>query len=210
MILYLFNKIRNLKNSLKMLVIKRVIYKNCTLIGGFHNFGIKSRVQLLENAKKENVILNDHVEMFGCIRAIGNGVVTMDEWSKIGENCTIEAVNRVSIGKDTAIAVGVVICDTNYHPINPDDRRYMRHTPHDSDERKAKHGANAPIIIGQNVMIGANATILKGVTIGDNAIIGRQSVVTKDVPANSIAVGNPAKIVKRDIHLSTKPVFINL
>jgi maltose O-acetyltransferase len=56
----------------------------------------------------------------------------------------------------------------------------------------------APVKIGNNVFIGANATILPGVTIGDNAVVGAGSVVAKDVPANAVATGNPARVV-RDI-----------
>ena len=66
---------------------------------------------------------------------------------------------------------------------------------------------NSPIIIGNNVWIGTEARICKGVTIGDNAIIAANAVVTKDVPANAIAAGNPAKIVKTDIDKTTKPIF---
>lgn len=49
--------------------------------------------------------------------------------------------------------------------------------------------------VGNNVFIGANSTILMGVTVGDNVIIGAGSVVTKDIPSNSVAVGNPAKVI---------------
>ena len=65
--------------------------------------------------------------------------------------------------------------------------------------RKWKHSVSSPIIIGENVWIGSNVRICKGVTIGDNSVIAACSVVTKDVPANAIAAGNPAKIVKTDI-----------
>ena len=50
--------------------------------------------------------------------------------------------------------------------------------------------------IGSNVMIGANCTILPGVTIGDNAVVGAGSIVTKDVPANAFVAGNPARVVR--------------
>ena len=53
-----------------------------------------------------------------------------------------------------------------------------------------------PIKVGNNVWIGAKATILKGVTINDGTVIGAGSIVTKDVPANAIVAGNPARIVK--------------
>ena len=54
-------------------------------------------------------------------------------------------------------------------------------------------GGVAPVTIGNNVFIGINAIILKGVTIGDNAIIGAGSVVTRDIPSNEVWGGNPAK-----------------
>ncbi|MDO4534475.1 MAG: DapH/DapD/GlmU-related protein [Clostridium perfringens] len=52
------------------------------------------------------------------------------------------------------------------------------------------------IIIGNNVWIGGNSTILPGVTIGDNSIIAAGSVVTSNVPKNVIVAGNPAKVLK--------------
>ena len=53
-----------------------------------------------------------------------------------------------------------------------------------------------PVKIGSKVWIGANVTILPGVTIGENAIVGTGSIVTKDIPDNAVAVGNPARVVK--------------
>ena len=50
--------------------------------------------------------------------------------------------------------------------------------------------------IGNGVWIGANVTILPGVTVGENAVIAAGAVVTKDVPANSIVGGNPAKVIR--------------
>lgn len=54
----------------------------------------------------------------------------------------------------------------------------------------------APIIIGNNVYIGMNSTVLPGVTIGDNVVVGCGSVVTKDVPSNCVVAGVPAKFLK--------------
>lgn len=56
-------------------------------------------------------------------------------------------------------------------------------------------GGVAPVEIGNNIFIGMNAIILKGVKIGDNVIIGAGSVVTKDIPSNVVCAGNPAKII---------------
>lgn len=55
---------------------------------------------------------------------------------------------------------------------------------------------SAPIVIGNDVWIGAHATILKGVRIGDGAVIGAGSLVNKDIPQGAIAAGNPARVIK--------------
>ena len=54
----------------------------------------------------------------------------------------------------------------------------------------------APIVLGRNVWVGSNSTILAGVTIGDNAVVAAGAVVTKDVPDNVIVGGVPAKVIR--------------
>ena len=70
---------------------------------------------------------------------------------------------------------------------------------HFLEPEKRKMTYSAPIVLGKNVWVGSNATILQGVTIGDNAVIGAGAVVTKDVPANVVVGGVPAKIIKKII-----------
>ncbi|PMB02395.1 acetyltransferase, partial [Fischerella thermalis CCMEE 5273] len=53
------------------------------------------------------------------------------------------------------------------------------------------------VVIGDHVMIGANTTILPGVTIGDRAVIGAGSLVNKDVPADMFAAGNPIRLIRK-------------
>ncbi len=53
------------------------------------------------------------------------------------------------------------------------------------------------IVVGNNVWIGAGASIMPGVHIGDNAVIAGGAVVTKDIPANTVAGGNPARVIRR-------------
>ena len=61
-------------------------------------------------------------------------------------------------------------------------------------ERKSTYPA--PIVLGRNVWVGSNATILQGVTIGDNAVIAAGAVVTKDVAAGTVVGGVPARFIK--------------
>ena len=62
-------------------------------------------------------------------------------------------------------------------------------------ERKSTYPA--PIVLGRNVWVGSNATILQGVTIGDNAVVAAGAVVAKDVEANTIVGGVPARLLRR-------------
>ena len=55
----------------------------------------------------------------------------------------------------------------------------------------------APIVLGKNVWVGSNSTILSGVTIGDNSVVAAGAVVTKDVPENTVVGGVPARFIKR-------------
>lgn len=99
---------------------------------------------------------------------------------------TICAAKSVTIGDNVLIGSGCLITDTDAHPIDWLDRR---------EGRSEKKGI-APVVIGNDVFIGARSIILKGVTIGDRAVIGAGSVVSKDVPDDCIVAGNPARIVK--------------
>lgn len=67
---------------------------------------------------------------------------------------------------------------------------------HPADPRQRRSLMTKPIVIKRNAWIGANATILPGVTIGENAIVAAGAVVSKDVPANTVVGGVPAKFIK--------------
>lgn len=94
--------------------------------------------------------------------------------------CHFQDHGGVTIGDDCQIGHNVVFATLN-HGLSP-------------ETRKATYPA--PIVLGRNVWVGANCTILQGVTIGDNAVIAAGAVVTKDVPANVVVGGVPAKIIK--------------
>lgn len=207
MIANLIRKILYLIRFVKLQLKVHEIKDNVTLVGSNHNFGISSGVSLHCGSTREDVILEEHSELLGELASYAHGKIRLGKWAIIGRDSSINCVNSISIGDNAAISYNVTIVDHNYHPLNPEDRLYMRHTPHNSLERMPMFSANAPIVIGKNVCIGANSRIQKGVSIGDNSIIGACSVVTKSIPANCIAVGNPARVVKENIDKTTTPIF---
>lgn len=161
-------------------------------------FLLSSGIGLVDGSTKEDIILEDHVWMWGTLSSQSGGKIIMHEYSKIGGGSKINAVERVEIGAYTAIAENTIISDNNNHLVSPEYRKFMR-TDSTLDSRLWKHSTHAPVKIGENCWIGRNVSIMKGVTIGDNSVVAANSVVTKDVPANCIVAGNPAKVVKTDI-----------
>ncbi len=124
------------------------------------------------------------------IKTVGNNakVVIGDDVGMSG--CTISAATSITICSHVLIGSGCLITDTDSHPINPEERR------------AGLGGASSPVVIEDDVFIGARVIILKGVTIGHGSVIGAGAVVTKSVPANSIAAGNPAKVVGSSLRKS--------
>ena len=101
----------------------------------------------------------------------------------IGNHCGFSGVSivsnvGVSIGDHVLVGTNTMIGDRNDH-----ESRFPEWQP-------------KPVNIGNNVWIGMNCVIMRGVTVGDNVIIGANSVVTKDIPANTIAAGTPCKVIK--------------
>lgn len=101
---------------------------------------------------------------------------------EIGDNCgfsgvTIGAYEKIIVGSNVLCGANVTITDFDWHA-----SRYA------SESR--------PVIINNNVWLGLNVTVLKGVEIGCNSIIGANSLVVSSIPANVIAAGNPCKVIK--------------
>jgi acetyltransferase-like isoleucine patch superfamily enzyme len=115
-----------------------------------------------------------------CILSTHGGA---DNFIKIGEGTglsgtVIGAFSQITIGKNVKCGANTLITDSDWHLDDP------RSSP------------PRPIVIGDNVWLGVNVVVLKGVTIGENSVIGANSLVVKDIPANVIAAGNPCKVIK--------------
>lgn len=109
---------------------------------------------------------------------------------RIGNNCgfsgtVIGAFKSVVLGNNVRCGANTLITDSDWHLDDP------------------RSGTPAEVVIGDNVWLGVNSMVLKGVTIGANTVIGANSVVTKSIPANVIAAGNPCKVIKPIAALQT-------
>jgi acetyltransferase-like isoleucine patch superfamily enzyme len=124
----------------------------------------------------------------------------------LGDNCSLSeysrivAAKRIKIGNRVMIAHNVNILDNISHPLNASERHrdFIEHysigmQPHDL---KAEE-----ILIEDDVWIGFNTSIMKGVKVGRGAIIGANSIVTKDIDAWTVNVGNPIRVVRRMQHI---------
>lgn len=158
-----------------------------------------SGIDLLYGSTKEDILIGNHFFMRGKLISQYCGKITIGDYCYFQSNSVIGAVNSITIGDYVQIASNVTIMDNNNHPVQPDDRKIKSHAPHGDILRSWKYSDFKPILIGNNVWIGANSRINKGVTIGVNSIVAANSVVVKNVPDNCIVAGNPARVVKTDI-----------
>lgn len=121
--------------------------------------------------------------LIGIDRPCAISTLTPEAVVNIGNNCgfsgtIIGAFKLIKLGNNVRCGANTLITDSDWHPEDP------------------RAGEPAEVNIGDNVWLGVNVVILKGVTIGDNAVIGANSVVTKSIPPNVIAAGNPCKVIR--------------
>ena len=119
----------------------------------------------------------------------GNPVITAPFYCDYGFN--------ISIGENFYTNHNVTILDGNNVFIAPNCVFSTAGHAIDSEQRIQGLEIALPITIGDNVWIGANVSVLPGVTIGSNTIIGAGSVVNKNIPDGVIAVGNPCKVIRK-------------
>ena len=122
------------------------------------------------------------IESFCCINnAVGD--VIIGDHTRVGLHNTI--IGPVTIGSHVNLAQGITVTALN-------------HNFEESSKRIDEQGVTTkPVIIGNDIWIGANAVRLPGVSIGDHSVVAAGAVVTKDVPPHSLVAGVPAKIIKK-------------
>lgn len=159
---------------------------------------------LLPASRIENLLRNRHSIAIGANARIAGQLLTFAHGGQIrigddcfvGEGTRIWSANSISIGSRVLISHSVNIHDTNAHSLSAARRHAhmlaIRSTGH---PHELPDVSDRPIVIEDDVWIGFNAVILKGVRIGRGAVIGAATLIADDVPAYSLMVGNPARCV---------------
>jgi acetyltransferase-like isoleucine patch superfamily enzyme len=146
------------------------------------------------------VVIGDHVSCYaGCSFALGEkGTCSIGDFTLVN-GALIMAEERIEIGSHCLISWNVGLADSDFHPLAPAQRLIDAQAlaPFFKNRPPRPKLRTAPVIISDNVWIGMNATILKGVTIGENSVVAAGAVVTKSVPSNVVVAGNPAVVIKR-------------
>lgn len=140
------------------------------------------------------IVIGDRVRLSGkssiSFHHAGRGVpeLTIGDGSFLGHDCSLAIASSIAIGRHVLVAGGARISDYDGHPVDAASRRAGDPTPPDTVR---------PVIIEDDVWIGADARILKGVRIGARSIVGSGAVVTRSVPPDVVVAGNPARVVRK-------------
>lgn len=174
----------------KLRILKYKSVSTCKQVTGqpklFHPIQLngKGKISFEENVQIGVVNAPNYYSHYSYFEARNtNSEICIGNQVRINNNCTIEALSKITIEDHVLIGVNCSILDNDGHNLAIDLR----------DKGPIAFGE---IHIKKNVFIGDHVTILKGVTIGENSVIGNHAVVTKSIGANVIAAGNPARVIK--------------
>ena len=145
----------------------------------------------VERFRRSELILNDNAILeindsftmhTGCFIVVGPSAKLSLGKGGTNYNVRMEVFKSITIGHNVYISEYATLRDSDNHPVGASSKNFTR-----------------PITIGDNVLIGINATILKGVTIGDGAVVAANSLVNKSVPSKALVGGVPAKVLRENI-----------
>ena len=132
------------------------------------------------------MIIHDRVQLISTITPLelvaAGGTLEIGEAAYINYGCSISASKLVQIGPVCSIGTYCILMDNDFHHLEP--------------ERRNQRPESAPIVLEENVWLGARVIVLRGVTIGAGSVIGAGRVVTKNIPPRALAVGVPAKVIR--------------
>ena len=165
----------NFMSMMMALKYKIVYFKNIS--SGM--FFVQARTKFDVFSKSAKIIIKPFVfiRRNGTIRIDHNGELYIGDKVFINDNCSINCINKITIGEYTKIGPNVSINDNDHNFRKNGDGRML----------------TGEVIIGKNVWIGANTVILRNTVIGDNAVIAAGSIVKGDIPANTVFVDKREK-----------------
>lgn len=149
----------------------------------FNSIPSENKEEQTEQLKKMLGEIGEKVEIMRPFQCDNGKNITIGNNFTGNYNMVILDCNKVTIGNNVMIGPNTLITSVG-HPISPEGRR--------------KHkGLTKPVVIGNDVWIGGNVTVLPGVNIGNNVVIGAGAVVTKDIPDNSLVLGVPGRVIRK-------------
>lgn len=186
-------------NELERLALLPVARLGCALAGVVWGSGWKLYgLPIIQKHRLSTLTIGDHLELRSTARSNPLGAHhpvilstrTAGARLRIGDHFgmtggSIVCEQAITIGNRVTVGANTTISDTDFHPLEP----HLR-------QRAPSQGATAPIVIEDDVFIGMQCLILKGVTIGRGSVVGAGSVVTHDLPPGVIAAGNPASVIR--------------
>ena len=152
-----------------------------------YRVGIENNTQVIIKGKNAKIIFGytNYFYRFGNLEVFDNGKIVFGNNVSINKGFSIVSRKSIFFGNNVMIGPNVMIYDHD-HNFNKKNITF-----------KNQGYNSSSISIGDNVWIGANVFISKGVKIGNNVVVAANSVITKDVPNNSLVAGNPFVIIKK-------------
>lgn len=175
----LFEAISKIIGMLKIILFKliyfqRISFKTIPKMNKTFKIAIKKNGKIIigKNMRTRNNV---------SLRVYNGGILNIGNSFFANDGCSINCQQKITIGEDVIFGQNVMLFDHD-HDYKNDMNNFVRED----------------IVIGNNVWIGANVIILKGVTIGDNVVIGAGTIVKKDVPANTVIYSKKENIIKEN------------
>jgi acetyltransferase-like isoleucine patch superfamily enzyme len=150
--------------------------------------------RIVNSGDAQNVVLGKWSWIAGELLVYPHGGrIEIGDHCYVGEGTRIWSLSRVRLGNRVFLSHGVNVHDNDAHSLSATERhRHFRELVQVGRASFVENVAAGNVEIGDDVWVGFNATILKGVRIGDGAIVGACSTVTRDVAPYTVVAGNPA------------------
>ena len=177
-------------------IVQRIFFRPTCIMGNGTRLLSTARIRnALHDAKRIRIGAHSIIRGELLLFAHG-GDISIGDWCYIGEGARVWSSGSVHIGDRVLISHNVNIFDSLTHPLNARQRHAQFKEISQFGHPRSIDLGERPVTVNNDVWIGANACVLRGVTIGEGAIVGAGSVVTHDIPPFTIAAGNPACVIR--------------